>query len=54
MDKKIIAAGSLLQVVLACSVLAIIISIFIGTVFKASCELLPLEDEQVVLLYFLT
>nr|WP_242605351.1 hypothetical protein [Fluoribacter gormanii] len=44
MDKKIIAAGTLLQVVLACSVLAIIISISIGTVFKASFELLPLEE----------
>ena len=40
----LINVGSLLQVTLACSVLAIIIAIFIGSVFTASLELLPPEE----------
>jgi MFS family permease len=40
----LVNTGTLLQVTLACSVLAIIISIFIGSVFTASLELLPLEE----------
>jgi MFS family permease len=40
----LINVGTLLQVTIACSVLAIIISIYIGSVFTASLELLPQEE----------
>ncbi|WP_454783073.1 MFS transporter [Legionella sp. WA2022007384] len=40
----IVNGGSLLQITFGCSILAIIISIFIGSVFTASLEQLPLEE----------
>ncbi|KTD44626.1 MFS transporter [Legionella quateirensis] len=40
----LVNVGSLLQATLACSVLAIIIALYIGSVFTASLELLPPEE----------
>lgn len=40
----LINTGTLLQIIIACSVLAIIISFFIGSAFIASLEQLPLEE----------
>lgn len=44
MINYLVNVGSLLQITLACSVLALIISIFIGSVFTASLELLPQQE----------
>ncbi|VEB35587.1 MFS transporter [Legionella cherrii] len=43
----LINAGTLIQITLACSALAMIISLFIGSVFTASLELLPLEERAI-------